>query len=105
MTTRELELEIQNRELLLVQQQLAQSKMRYADLFDFAPIGYVTLGSAGRIQEVNIAAARLLGGTPQQFIGRMFSDFLVESDRERLRSHLNTCRESSRRLRTELHLA
>src|SRR5262249_47190056 len=45
-----LELEIQNRELLETQQQLAHSRMRYADLYDFSPIGYACLDEDGVIE-------------------------------------------------------
>lgn len=105
MTTREIELELQNRELLQAQHQLAQSKLRYADLFDFAPIGYVTLDSDCKIVEVNLAGARLLGGTPNHFIGQAFEQFITAADRPQFRRHMERCRKSAHKSHTELRLA
>src|SRR4051794_6104099 len=66
----QLELEIQNRELRLAHQQLAQSRRRYADVYDFSPIGYVSLDEKGVIEEINITGGMLLGDNPHKLIGR-----------------------------------
>ncbi len=87
MTTRETELEQRNRELE-AGRQFAQSNMKYADLFDFAPIGYVSLDSSRRIVEINLAAAALLGGTAPQFIGRSFTDFVKSEDESNFLDHV-----------------
>src|SRR5437773_12330558 len=55
----QLELEIQNGELRATQQQLTHSRMRYADLYDFSPIGYASIYDNGRIAEINITAGKL----------------------------------------------
>ncbi len=60
----QMELELQNEELRRTQEALAVSQARYFDLYDLAPVGYVTLGEAGLIQEANLAAATL-PGTPR----------------------------------------
>jgi PAS domain S-box-containing protein len=104
MTTREIELELQNRELIRTQRQLAQSRLRYADLFDFAPIGYVTLDADCKIAEMNLAGARLLGGTPHQFMGERFESLLPAEDQCLFRQHIERCRRSSPRGHTELRL-
>src|SRR5438552_9531658 len=74
---RQLELEIQNRELRATQQQLAHSRMRYADLYDFSPTGYASLDKKGCIEEINIAGGKLLGENPHKLIGRQFADFIA----------------------------
>ena len=43
--------------------ELEAAIQRYVDLFDFAPIAYVSFDRVGRIEEINLAAAQLLGGS------------------------------------------
>ena len=52
-----LEFEMQNRELREAQWQLEESRSRLADLYDFAPVVYVTLDPLGKILEANLTAA------------------------------------------------
>lgn len=51
------ELEMQNEQLRLVTEELANSVNRYEDLYDFAPVGYLTLDKYGLILEVNLTAS------------------------------------------------
>ena len=55
------EVRVQQHQLLDAQRTLEESRDRYADLYDFAPIAFVTLDRGGVIQEANLAAAGLLG--------------------------------------------
>ena len=47
----QIELEMQNEELRKTQAQLEESSSQYADLYDFAPVGYVTLDEQGLIRK------------------------------------------------------
>lgn len=55
------ELEAQNEELRAIQQDLAQSRNRYYELYDLAPVAYCTILPDGFISEINLAGAELLG--------------------------------------------
>jgi PAS domain S-box-containing protein len=57
----QVELEMQNEELQRRQLDIEASRKRYVDLFDLAPVGYLTLTEQGRIVEANLTLAALLG--------------------------------------------
>ncbi len=77
---------------------------RYVDLFDFAPIGYVSFDRIGHIEEINVAAARILGDSRDRLIGRPFAHYIIKEDSALFLNHLLRCRSSERRVETELHL-
>ena len=57
----QIELEMQNEELQRVQNDLEMSRSRYADLYDFAPFGYLSLNKHGQIVDLNLTVAKQLG--------------------------------------------
>jgi PAS domain S-box-containing protein len=57
----QIELELQNEELRRTQNDLEESRNKFADLYDFAPIGYFTFDSQGMIIDVNLTGAKQLG--------------------------------------------
>ena len=81
---RQSELEVQNQKLQEAQRQLEAYRDRYIDLYDFAPLGYVTLDEDGYIQEINLAGARLLGGERAELVGYPFADYVVARGPSRL---------------------
>ena len=64
------ELNLQNEELKRVQMELETSKAKYYELYDLAPVGYITLSPELFIKEANLAAAMLLGCEKNKLIGR-----------------------------------
>lgn len=79
----QIELEMQNQQLRQMQAELEQSLDRYTDLFDFAPVGYVTLTAAGLIKEANLAAATLIGVERATLCQSYFSAMVSREDGDR----------------------
>jgi len=71
------ELEMQNRELWEKQQELELSRDKYADLYDFAPVGYLTLDRQGVIREANLTAADLLGRPRGNLLEKPFRVYIA----------------------------
>ena len=74
----QIELEMQNEDLRQSQIELEGLKDSYLDLYDFAPVGYLTLNDKGLILEANLTAVGLLGEEKQTLIERPFSRFVCK---------------------------
>ncbi len=103
----QVELEMQNRELRDAQQRLETSRARYADLYDFAPVGCLTIDGDERIQEINLTGAALLGRDRAGIIGRYF--LLLLPLRERgaavFHEHFRRCMADGVQVDAELEFA
>jgi PAS domain S-box-containing protein len=80
----QIELEMQNQHLRRSQVDLQASQARYIALFDQAPVGYLSLGPTGAIEEANLAACALLGLTRERLVRRFLSDFVIADDQDGL---------------------
>jgi PAS domain S-box-containing protein len=78
----QIELEMQNEELRQTQEELNASRVRYFDLYDLAPAGYLTLCNEGLILESNLCAATLLGVLRSALVGKPISNFLLKGDQD-----------------------
>ena len=88
----QVELEVQNRDLREIQQQLEASRQRYLTLYELAPVGYLQLDDRGWIRQSNSAGAALLQQSAEKLVGRSIDDWLSDSaDRQRFRQHLDAC--------------
>lgn len=76
----EVELQMQNEELRRIQLELEESRDRYHELYDLAPVAYLTLDHSGRVIEANASAARLFGADRARLMGRPLSAFLSAAD-------------------------
>lgn len=77
------ELESQNEELRRTQSALAAARDRYLDLYEYAPVGYLTLDEQGTVQESNLTAAVMLGRERGALRGRPFARHLQGPDADR----------------------
>ena len=98
----QIELETQNEELQGARQDLEAALARYTELFDFAPIGYVTVAGEGNILEVNHAAARVLARPRGTLTGTRFVDLLTIDDRRAYSALIGRAMDSNEREEAEV---
>src|SRR6478672_12532208 len=73
----QLELEMQNEELQAASNRAEEALARHTDLYDFAPVGYFSLDEEGRILELNLSAAAMLGVERARLVNRRLHDFVA----------------------------
>ena len=72
-------LSAQNDELIAAQSSTANAAKKYLELYDFAPTGYLSLSNLGKIAEINLCAAKMLGKERLFLQGEKFG-FFVSND-------------------------
>ncbi|MDQ7784843.1 MAG: PAS domain S-box protein [Desulfomonilaceae bacterium] len=100
----QIELEMQNEDLRQAQVKLEELKDRYLDLYDFAPVGYVTLNEKGFILEANLTAVRLLGVDRRTLIKRALSRFVCKAFQDAYYLHLQHVLETQSKQTCEIKL-
>ncbi|MFA4919537.1 MAG: PAS domain S-box protein [Thermodesulfovibrionales bacterium] len=100
----QIELEMQNDELRKSQAELEESRSKYSDLYDFAPVGYFTFDKDGLTLEANLTAAKELGVERSLLINKPFRAYIVKEDREIFDSHLWKVFKSDDRQTCEIRL-
>jgi PAS domain S-box-containing protein len=78
----QIELEMQNEELLRSHQELEASRARYFELYNFAPVGYLTIGDKGIISKANLAFATLLAIPLKTLVKHPFTQFVFREDQD-----------------------
>jgi PAS domain S-box-containing protein len=76
----QLELEMQNEELQHARNEMEAGLEKYSDLYDFAPVGYLTLDREGTIREANLTSASLLGVARSRLIKRRLGLYVSAAD-------------------------
>jgi len=84
----QIELEMQYEELLLLQAEVEHSRTQFADLYEFAPIGYCTLAANGTLLQLNLRTSQLLGQERQQLLGRRLALFVAPAERHQFADFL-----------------
>ncbi len=69
-------------DLRRTQNELDDARARYFDLYDTAPVGYLTLSETGLILLANLTAASLLGMPRNTLIKQPFSRFILSEDQK-----------------------
>ncbi len=84
----QIELEMQNDELLKSQEKLEKEKKKFQQLYDYAPVAYITLNATGNIIDLNFAAARLFGKPREVFNLNSIFPFLDDDSKTTFRKIL-----------------
>ena len=78
----QIELETQAEELRSAHLVLEESRHKYLDLYEFAPLGYLTLTDTALIEQVNLFGAELLAADRKKLFNARFRKFIVQTDYE-----------------------
>jgi PAS domain S-box-containing protein len=102
--THKIELEMQKEELRKAQDELEEERNKYANLYDFAPIGYFTFDKNGLIIDVNLSGANKLGVERSFLINKPFSLYVAFNSRDVFYLHLGQVFKTRARKTCEIKL-
>ncbi|MCF6150608.1 MAG: response regulator [Candidatus Kuenenia sp.] len=100
----QIELEMQAEELHKTQVQLEQSRQKYFNLYDLAPLGYFTLTEKGFILEANLEGASMLGTDRRSLIKKPLSKYMIKEDSDLFYLHLAKVAETENKETCELRM-
>nr|NIP43227.1 PAS domain S-box protein [candidate division Zixibacteria bacterium]NIR65489.1 PAS domain S-box protein [candidate division Zixibacteria bacterium]NIS15463.1 PAS domain S-box protein [candidate division Zixibacteria bacterium]NIS47178.1 PAS domain S-box protein [candidate division Zixibacteria bacterium]NIT51976.1 PAS domain S-box protein [candidate division Zixibacteria bacterium] len=98
------DLEIQAEELREQQQELAESREKYFELYDLAPVGYVTMNKDCMIMESNLAFCYLVGIEKSGLKNQRFMSYVAPDYRDIFHTHCDEIVESGEGQSCELKL-
>ena len=78
----QIELEMQNEELRRAHAEIEASQARYFDLYDLAPVGYITVSEKGLVLETNLTAAALMGVPRSAMVKQPLTRFVLKEDQD-----------------------
>ncbi len=100
----QIELEMQNETLQQSQQALEESRDRYIDLYEFAPVGYLTLNVVGMISEINLTGVTLLGRERKKLIHKSLRTLVAAEDQDKWVRHFMSTKNQVKKSSIELSL-
>ena len=100
----QIELEMQNEALRDAQRALEESRDKYADLYEFAPVGYLILTKNAEIEEANLTCTTILGVSRGKLIKDRFRRFVAHEDLEIWDRYFISVLRSAEKQTGDLHL-
>jgi PAS domain S-box-containing protein len=100
----QIEMEMQNEELRRTQMELEAARDRYVDLYDFSPVGHLTLDTHGTIVEANLRAGTLFGINRNELVGQPLVRFVALDDQDIFHRHCQDVLKTGMRQSCEVHL-
>lgn len=85
----QIELEMQQNELIVARESAEAAADRYQALYDFAPVGFVSLNNTGHITQTNLTAASMLGIPRAKIKGLRLAAYVTEDSLSQFNSHLS----------------
>jgi PAS domain S-box-containing protein len=101
----QIELELQNSELRQSREETEEALEQYTELYDLAPVGYLTLDPEGTIRASNLTGAALLKLERSKLLGRSFLSFIAPQERSAFLDFLGRVTAGAGREELELGLA
>ncbi len=102
--THQIELDMQNEELRMAQHDLVEARDRYIQLYDLAPIGYVTISHKGLILELNQTFVKMLDQVRAQLINQPLSAYIVKPDQDTYYLFVSRIRKTKQQQNCELRI-
>ena len=102
--TYQIELELQNDDLRKTQQELDESRKLYADLYECAPVGYLTIDDTGAVFQANRTVSEILGKDRADIIHRPLTSYIADEDQDIYYRHRRDVEGSQHQQTCELHL-
>ena len=78
----QIELEMQNEQLRVTQEDLEHASEGLVELYDFAPIGYLTVNQRGIIEQGNLTSATMFGLERSRLVNQPLSRFVFKEDQD-----------------------
>lgn len=100
----QIELEMQNRELREAQQEIEIARDRYADLYDFAPVTYISFDGQGVIKNINLTGAKILDAPRANLMDRPFLKWIDARYLNTFFNHLRKTLQVDIKTSTELQI-
>lgn len=100
----QIELELQNEELMTAQLELTRQRKKYEDLYDFAPVGYISIDEEGAILEINRAATELFAVRKERAIGTNITDYVAPDYQDAVYFFLRRINKSEERESAEMRI-
>ena len=100
----QIELEMQNEELRKAQLELEDSRRQYFELYDLAPVGYLTVDKNGLIIKVNLTGADIFGEPRENLINNAFIRFIASNFKRAYHEHTQKVLENQTKQQCELKL-
>jgi PAS domain S-box-containing protein len=95
------ELEMQNEALVEALNEADELRTKYHDLYDFAPVAYLTLTSMGAILEANLEATRMLGLTRGKLLNRRLQEFFDPSALSELQQFFSELGDTTQKIKVQ----